>query len=89
MELKIRTFLKEAGYELDESTSSNIHLLRFFEQEFGLEMMAMLEQEWVNEQLDKDLKDGFFSEVRKYIGEDHLDSYDDSVKRLLRKRGGS
>lgn len=82
MEQKIRAFLDGIGHETDPNTQSSVDLLRYFEDEYGIEIMGMLEQEWLDEQLERDVSDGYFSEIRKYIPEDDRDDYDASVARI-------
>ena len=79
LDLKIQSFLKSAGVEFDEAACSKTQLLRYFEDEFGLEMMRLLEQEWVDEQLERDLTSGDFWQVREYVDVDKLDSFDQAV----------
>ncbi len=79
LDLKIQSFLQSAGVEFDDTACSKTQLLRYFEGEYGLEMMSLLEQEWVNEQLERDLTSGDFWQVRDFVDEDKRESFDQAV----------
>ena len=82
LNLKIQSFLQSAGVEFDVAACSQTQLLRYFEDEFGLEMMPLLEQEWVDEQLERDLTSGDFWQVRDSVDEDQLESFDHAVSAI-------
>lgn len=82
LNLKIKSFLQNAGFRYDDEKCSQTELLRYFEEEYGLEMMRLLEQEWIDEQLDRDLTSGDFKHLRKFVSEAQLDSYDAAVMTL-------
>lgn len=83
MEQKIRAFLQGIGYEGDPGARSTVDLLRYFEEEYGIEIMGMLEHEWLDEQIERDLSGGYFGEVRKHIPESDRADYDASVARIV------
>lgn len=66
--LKIQSFLLNAGIQVDPSIPQTHALATYFVDTYGVEMMAFLEQEWVSEQIERDLKDGAFSEIRFRTG---------------------
>ncbi len=82
LNLKILSFLQNAGVTYDDKKCSQTQLLRYFEEEYGLHMMRLLEQEWIDEQLERDLNSGDFKHFRKFVAEDQLDSYDEAVSSL-------
>jgi hypothetical protein len=62
LDLKILSFLKESGIDpavLEGLTS--IQLVRLFEQESGCSILSLLEQEYWDEQVESDLRNGTFS----------------------------
>ena len=82
LNLKIQSFLQNAGVTHDDTKSSQTQLLRYFEEEYGLQVMHLLEQEWVDEQLERDLTSGDFKNFRMFVAEDQLSSYDEAVSSL-------
>ena len=82
LNLKIQSFLQNAGMKHDDKKCSQTQLLRYFEEEYGLQMMHLLEQEWIDEQLERDLTSGDFRHFRKFVAEDQLSSYDEAVLSL-------
>ena len=62
MNKKILAFLREAGDDHDVPSSS-IRSLRSFEGRHDLDIMGMLEKEWFEEQVSRDLARGFFTEL--------------------------
>jgi hypothetical protein len=62
--LKIQSFLLNAGIQVDPSIPQTRALATYFADTYGVEMMAFLEQEWVSEQIERDLEDGAFSDLR-------------------------
>lgn len=83
MEQKIRAFLQGVGYDGESGKQSTVDLLRYFEGEYDIEIMGMLEQEWLNEQIERDLNEGYFKEIRKHIPEDDRADYDASVAQIV------
>ncbi|ARA93350.1 hypothetical protein AWN76_009380 [Rhodothermaceae bacterium RA] len=83
LDLKIRTFLQQAGVPVDPATSSSIQLIRYFEQEFGCEILGLLEQEYWEEQVDLDLEQGRFGAIRDRLDEDDRQEFDDLLRRIL------
>lgn len=60
MILKIRGFLHEAGFAGEAPDLTDIDQVRQFESTYGLSILGMLEQEWVEEQVEKDVSKGTF-----------------------------
>ncbi len=53
-----------------------LEMVRYFEEEYDLQMMSFLEQEWVDEQVDRDLTYGEFSDLRDQVPSSRLDGFD-------------
>ena len=82
LNLKIQSFLQNAGVTYDDTKSSQMQLLRYFEEEYGMQVMHLLEQEWIDEQVERDLTSGDFRNFRKFVSDDQLSSYDEAVSSL-------
>ena len=82
LELKILTFLQQAGYPVDPATTSTVQLVRYFEAEFGCNVMGLLEQEYWEEQLDHDIVDGWFARIRSGLDERQAQTFDEVVSKL-------
>lgn len=80
---KIRAFLEAAGYDYDESASSSIQLIRFFEQEYDANILRLMEQEWLKEQIHHDTESGLFDEVRKRLTKEQRPGFDRLVRAIL------
>ncbi len=79
---KIRSFLKDAGFEFAGDRASNLELLRYFEREYGFEVMRYMEQEWVEQQLEREFSQGFVDQMRTHIDEDRLEDFDDDISSI-------
>ena len=79
---KIRQFLKDAGFEFAGDRSSNLELIRYFEQEYGFEVMRFMEQEWVEQQLDREFSEGFIDQMRDQVSEERLDDFDADISAI-------
>jgi hypothetical protein len=79
---KIRIFLKDAGFEFAGDRASNLELLRYFEREYGFEVMRYMEQEWVEQQLEREFSQGFVDQMRSHVDEDRLDEFDDDISSI-------
>ena len=79
---KIRSFLKDAGFEFAGDRSSNLELLHYFEREYGLEVMRFMEEEWVQQQLDREFPEGVMDHLRGQVEDDRLDDFDADISRL-------
>jgi hypothetical protein len=79
---KIRKFLVNAGFEFAGDRASNLELLRYFEREYGFEMMRFMEEEWVQEQLHRECSQGFLNHVREHVDEDRWDDFDADVESI-------
>jgi hypothetical protein len=80
--LKIHSFLKQTGSTgaLTDTTSQNaLQMVRFFEEEYDLQMLSFLENEWVDEQLERDLTYGDFSELRNSVPANRRRQFDAAV----------
>lgn len=73
LSLKIRSFMQSAGLRIDPELSSATSLVQYFEETFGVEVMAFLEREWVEEQMDRDVSRGAFSELFEKLAEQDRD----------------
>lgn len=82
LELKILSFLRQAGFPIDPSTSSTIQLVRYFEVEFGCNVMGLLEQEYWEEQLQLDIVDGWFSRIRDTLDDEQTATFDQLLARF-------
>ena len=79
LSLKIQSFLQNVGFNYDDMKCSQTQLLRYFEDEYGLEVMPLLEREWVDEQVERDLNGGYFSNLRPQVAEEQRDRFDRDV----------
>jgi hypothetical protein len=82
MNKKIVQFLKDAGYEANNSEPAALQLLRYFEEEYGVALLALIEREWIDEQLHRDLSGRDFAEVREFIDDQYLDKFDRTLARI-------
>ncbi len=69
LSLKIRSFMMNVGLQVDPELNTSQALVRYFEDTFGVEMMAFLEREWVNEQMDREISHGAFSPLFDKLSE--------------------
>ncbi len=76
---KIRQFLNDAGFEFAGDRCSNLELFRYFEREYGLQMMRLMEQEWLQQQLEREVSQEFFSTLRDQVDAADLSDYDSDV----------
>lgn len=78
--LKIHAFMNHAGFATlptDNSGSQNaLEMVKYFEEEYDLKMMSFLEKEWVEEQMDRDLSYGEFSDLRDQVPASRLSGFD-------------
>ncbi len=79
LDLKIRSFLQNAGCSYDESKASSLQLMQYFEAEYGLQVLGFLEQEWLEEQVERDIFRGQFADLREYVSQDRLADFDQAV----------
>ena len=79
LSLKIRSFLQNADFVYDESVSSATQIVSYFEKKYGLSMMGFLEQEWIDEQVERDIARGHFRELREYVPQDLRTDFDQAV----------
>lgn len=64
MNQKILGFLREVGSD-QEMYSSSIRSLRDFEGRYDLDIMGMLEREWFEEQISRDMTRGYFRQLHE------------------------
>lgn len=76
---KIRSFLKDAGFEFAGDRASNLELMRYFEREYGIQMMSYMEEEWVQQQLDREMSQGFVDHMREFVDDEQLGDFDDDI----------
>jgi len=78
--LKIQSFMNHTGSKIpatDKSESKNaLEMVQYFEEEYDLRMMSFLEKEWINEQVDRDLSYGEFSDLRDHVPASRRDRFD-------------
>ena len=79
MNKKIIQFLTDAGYEAVENEPAALQLIRYFEDTYGVSLMKLLEQEWVNEQVSRELTHRDFEVLREYVDESHVLEFDEAV----------
>ncbi len=79
LSLKIHSFLRSAGYELDSKTDSATQLVAYFESEYGLKMMGFFESEWVSEQIERDLTSEDALEMRENVSPERRHAFDRDV----------
>jgi len=66
------------------STSPNaVQMVKYFEEEYKLQMMSFLENEWLEEQVDRDLSDGAFKDLRSHVPVDRRPGFDAAVTMVL------
>ena len=78
MNEKIRDFLRGAGYDVNDAEPTGLQLVRLMEEEYDFLVMGLLEQEWMQEQIDRDLESEEFTDFRDLI-EDQLSAYRDDA----------
>jgi hypothetical protein len=76
---RIRSFLAATGFDFKGDRSSNLELIRYFQAEYGLEVMGLLEREWLEEQLKYDQSQGFVRQLRDQVSDDRLDDFDGDI----------
>lgn len=79
MNKKILKFLNEAGYELVENEPAALQLIRYFEETYGVNLMGLLEQEWLDEQVDRELTHKDFEVLREFVDDGYVVEFDEAV----------
>ena len=79
MDNKILSFLEAAGYAVGEEGSPVLQLIRYFEDEFGINIMPFLEQEWLDEQLESPSMEASLATIRGFVDEQFQDAFDDRL----------
>lgn len=79
---KIVRFLQDAGYQGASSEPAALQLLRFFEAEYDVTLLPLLEREWLDEQAERELTPEHFLMLREFIDDQHLGDYDNALARI-------
>lgn len=82
MNEKIIQFLSDAGFEGSSEEPVALQLLRYFEAEYDVNLLPLLEKEWVDEQIERELTQAHFESLRSFIDDEHLDEYDEALTRI-------
>ena len=82
MNKKILKFLKEAGYEDVVGEPAALQLIHFFEEKYGVNLMVMLEREWIEEQMTHDMSHQDFEVIRDVFDEQYLGEFDKTIERI-------
>ncbi len=82
MEEKIIRFLKDAGYENTSGEPAAMQLIRYFEDTYGVSLMALLEREWMEDQLNKDSAHYDFKTLRDVLDPQYVEDFDDTIARI-------
>jgi hypothetical protein len=80
---KIKEFLDQAGYVAPEEGAAGMHLLRYFEEEYGVSLMGLMEKEWLDEQVENDFEDLDFESFRPYIASEEWPAFDRDLEALF------
>lgn len=83
MKEKITEFLAQAGYDAAANEVAGLQLLRYFEAEYGVSLMGLIEQEWFDEQLALDAGDMDFQSLRDAVDERDLPALDRDLAALF------
>ena len=65
------------------SSPNAIKMVKYFEEEYNLQMMSFLENEWLDEQVDRDLTDGAFKDLRSHVPAARRPGFDAAVSTVL------
>ena len=66
MNEKIIQFLADAGFEGSTEEPVALQLLRYFEAEYDVSLLPLLEKEWVDEQIERELTEKHFESLYKF-----------------------
>ncbi|MEM1128810.1 MAG: hypothetical protein AAGI71_19360, partial [Bacteroidota bacterium] len=80
---KIRAFLKGSGMDVQADDMALIKLLRFFEREYDAEILGFLEQEWLQEEMERDFNRGTLGPVRSRIPPGQREAFDADLDALF------
>ncbi len=80
---KIKDFLDQAGYNAPQEGAAGMHLLRYFEEEYGVSLMGLMEQEWLEEQVNNDFENLDFQSFRPYIATEEQPAFDRDLETLF------
>ena len=79
MNKKIIQFLSDAGYESPENEPAALQLIRYFEETYQVSLMTLLEQEWIDEQVSRELTHKDFNVLREHLDEGQAVEFDQAV----------
>ena len=82
MNKKILKFLAEAGYDTADDQPAALQLLRYFEEEYDVSLLALLEQEWLDERWHADMSHCDFEMLRALMDDGYREDFDDLVARI-------
>ena len=82
MNEKIIRFLSDAGYDRPVTEPAALQLIRYFEETYGVSLMGLLEQEWVDEQLSKDITHHDFEVLRDAVDQSNIADFDKTIARI-------
>ncbi len=82
MNEKIIRFLKESGYTGASTEPAALQLLRYFEAEYDVNLLPLLEREWFSEQLEREFTHEQFDTLRSFIDEEFLGHYDQALAKI-------
>lgn len=84
--LKIHSFLNHASSDtltVDRKSQSALKMVKYFEEEYDLQMMSFLEKEWVTEQVERDISNGVFTDLRSHVPVNRQSGFDAIVSSVL------
>jgi len=84
--LKIQSFVNQvssAPAAADSTSPNALKMVKYFEEEYKLQMMSFLENEWVAEQVERDLTDGAFKDLRSHVPANRRPEFDQTVSMAL------
>ena len=79
MNKKILKFLKEAGHEPIENEPAALQLIRYFEETYEVSLLKLLEQEWIDEQVSRELTHKDFEVLREFVDDGHIQEFDEAI----------
>ena len=76
---KIIRFLEDTGYEGASDEPAALQLLRYFEEEYDVSLLSLLEREWVDEQIEREITQAQFDSLRDFLDDEFLSHYDKAI----------
>jgi hypothetical protein len=80
---KIKKFLDQVGYEAADASAAGVHLLRYFEREYGVSLLGLMEREWIEEQVEVDFVTFDFRSLRERVPDEERPAFDRDLESLL------